>query len=205
MDPTLLPALGLAAGGAVASGLRVYGTAAALGWLDRMGVMSLPPGLDALAQLPVVALATLLYVAEFLADKIPAFDSVWDAIHTFVRVPAAGVLGFAALGELSEPWRMTAALLCGGVALSTHGLKSGARLAVNASPEPLSNWGLSLGEDLGFAGLLWLMLEHPLATLFLAGAVLVAGALVAVWLVRVLRRLLAGPRAPAQPPPTGAG
>ena len=190
MSPDLLAQLGLAAGGALASGLRVYGTVAVLGWLERLGVIHLPPGLAVLGETPIVALATLLYVAEFLADKVPAFDSVWDAIHTFVRVPAAAVLAFAALGELGEPWRVGAALLSGGVALSVHGIKSGARLAVNTSPEPFSNWGLSMGEDLSVIGVLWLALSHPMVALAIAGVLLVLGGLLFAWIVRALRSLL---------------
>ncbi len=189
MSPELLAQLGLAAGSALASGLRVYGTVAALGLLQRFGVIHLPPGLEPIASTPVLVLACVLYVAEFVADKIPIFDSVWDGIHTFIRVPAAGVLGFAALGDMAEPWRTVAALLCGGVALSTHGVKAGARLAANASPEPLSNWGLSLGEDVSVAGVLWLVFAHPLIAVALAAAALVAGLWLATWLVAVLRRL----------------
>jgi hypothetical protein len=186
----LLAQLGLAAGGALASGLRVYGTAAALGWLHRAGALELPPGLAVLAATPVLALSTLLYVAEFLADKTPAFDSVWDAIHTFVRVPAAAVLAFAALGDVSEPWRAAAGLLAGGVALSVHGIKAGTRLAVNTSPEPFSNWSLSVSEDLSVAGVLWLALAHPWVVLGLAGALLVLGALLCLWIARALRSLV---------------
>src|SRR4030095_263788 len=129
--------LGLAAGVSVASGLRVYATIAVLGILDRLGVLQLPPGLEALSHPVIIAIAGVLYLAEFVADKVPAFDTVWDAIHTFVRIPAAAVLAFAMLGDVAEPWRTGAALLGGTVALSAHGLKAGTRLAANASPEPV--------------------------------------------------------------------
>ena len=190
MTPDLLAQLGLAAGGATASGLRVYGTVAALGWLDRMGVLHLPGGLELLANPIVLAVATGLYVVEFVADKIPAVDSVWDAIHTFVRIPAAALLAFAALGDVPEVWRGVAALLAGGVALSVHGLKSSTRLAVNTSPEPFSNWGISLGEEVSFAGVLWLVVAHPLAALIVAALVLVAGAVAIAWIARSLARLV---------------
>jgi hypothetical protein len=189
MSPDLLAELGLAAGAAAGAGLRVYGTVAALGWLQRLGVLELPGSLEVLAELPVVGLATLLYVAEFVADKLPAFDSVWDALHTFVRVPAAALLAFAALGDAPDTWRASAALLGGGVAFSVHGLKSGARLAVNASPEPFSNWGLSLAEDVSFAGLVYLVVQYPLVALGIAGLLLVLGAAFALWIARALRRL----------------
>jgi uncharacterized protein DUF4126 len=193
-----LAPLGLAAGAAVASGLRVYATVAALGLLDRLGVVHLPPGLTVLAHPAVIAIASVLYVAEFVADKVPAFDSVWDAVHTFVRVPAAAVLGFAMLGDVAEPWRTAAALVCGTLALSAHGLKAGARLAVNASPEPLTNWGLSFSEEFAVAGLLWAAVMHPILALAIAGAVLLAFAVAARWILRTLRRLTrrAAPAAP---------
>jgi hypothetical protein len=188
MSPDLLAQLGLAAGAAAGSGLRVYGTIAALGWLQRFGVLELPGQLEVLGELPVALLASALYVAEFVADKVPAFDSVWDAIHTFVRVPAAALLAFAALGGAPEAWRAGAALLAGGVALSVHGMKSSARLAVNASPEPFSNWGLSLAEELSFAGIVYLVIDHPVAALVVAGGLLAAGLASMFWIVRAIRR-----------------
>lgn len=190
MTPELLAQLGLAAGGATASGLRVYGTVAALGWLHRYDVLELPGGLEALANPIVLGVATALYVVEFVADKVPAFDSLWDAVHTFVRVPAAALLAFAALGDVPEVWRGVATLLAGGVALSVHGLKSSTRLAVNTSPEPFSNWGLSFGEDASVAGLLWLVVTHPLLVLVVAALALVAGVLAVAWIARSLARLL---------------
>jgi uncharacterized membrane protein len=189
MTPDLLAHLGLAAGAAAGSGLRVYGTVAALGWLQRFGVLDLPGELAVLGELPVALIASALYVAEFVADKLPAFDSVWDAVHTFVRVPAAALLAFAALGDAPEAWRASAALLAGGVALSVHGMKSGARLAVNTSPEPFSNWSLSLAEDLSFAGIIWLVVAHPIASLVVAGVLLLLGVALAFWIARAIRRL----------------
>jgi hypothetical protein len=184
-----LAPLGLAAGAAVASGIRVYATVAVLGLLERLGVIHLPESLAVLGHPAVIGVATVLYVAEFVADKIPVFDSLWDAVHTFVRVPAAAVLAFAMLGEVAEPWRTGAALVCGSLALSAHGLKSGARLAANTSPEPLSNWTLSFGEEFAVAGLLWAAVTYPVLALAIAAVVLVAAALAARWIVRALRRL----------------
>ena len=189
MTPDVLAELGLAAGGATASGLRVYGTVAALGWLGRLGVLALPGSLGALEHPFVLGAATALYVVEFIADKVPAFDSVWDAIHTFVRIPAAALIAFAALGDVPEAWRVVAALLAGGVALSVHGLKSGTRLAVNGSPEPFSNWGLSFGEEASVAGLLYLVVAHPVASIAVAGAALLVGTLGVLWIARTLARL----------------
>jgi hypothetical protein len=198
MSPDLLAHLGLAAGASAGSGLRVYGTVAALGWLQYAGVLDLPGELGVLGSLPVALLASALYAAEFVADKVPAFDSFWDAVHTFVKVPAAALLAFAALGDAPDSWRAAASLLAGGVALSVHGMKSGVRLAANTSPEPFSNWGLSLAEELGFAGLVYLVIEHPYIALVVAGALLVLGALSMFWIARALRRLFR--REPKQVP-----
>lgn len=181
--------LGFAAGTAVASGLRLYGTVAALGFLHRIGALQLPGRLEVLAQTPILVLATVLFVVEFLADKVPVVDTVWDAVHTFIRVPAAAVLAFAALGDVAEPWRTGAALLCGSIALSAHALKASTRLALNTSPEPFTNWGASFSEDLLLGVLVWLVVAHPGAALILGLAVLGAGLLLASWLYRGIKRL----------------
>jgi hypothetical protein len=191
MGGDLLAHFGLAAGAAAASGMRLYATVAALGLLHRFGALRLPAGLEGLAEPWVIGLAAALYVVEFVADKVPAVDTAWDAIHTFIRIPAAAALGFAALGDLQEPYRIAAGLLCGTIALSTHGLKAGTRLAANTSPEPFSNWALSFGEDVGVFALLWLAIAHPLLTLIVVVALLIASLLVARWMLRALRRLFA--------------
>ncbi|HEY6065563.1 MAG TPA: DUF4126 domain-containing protein [Thermoanaerobaculia bacterium] len=199
MLDSLLPQIGLAAGAAAASGLRLYATVAALGLLHRMGVLHLPAGLDVLSQVPIIVLASALYAIEFVADKIPAIDTIWDAVHTFIRVPAAAVLGFAALGNVAEPWRIGAALLCGTVALSSHGIKASSRLAINASPEPFSNWTASFAEDIFTGVLIWLAVSHPVAALVIAGAIVLAALLLATWIVRMLRRLFSRRTAAAGP------
>lgn len=190
MSEPLLPLAGLLGGAAVASGLRIYATVAVLGFLGRQGIVHLPAGLAVIENPWIIGLASLLYLVEFVADKVPAIDSAWDAVHTFVRAPAAGLLAWAATGDVAEPWRFGAALLCGTVALGAHGLKSGARLAVNASPEPFSNWGLSFAEELSVAGLLWIAIAHPIAAIAAATVVLIAATALVAWLVRSLRGLL---------------
>jgi hypothetical protein len=190
MTAEQLGTLGLAAGVSVASGLRVYATIAVLGLLDRAGVLQLPPGLEPLSHPAIIAIAAALYVTEFVADKVPAFDTVWDAVHTFIRIPAAAVLAFAMLGDVAEPWRTGAALLGGTVALSAHGLKAGTRLAANTSPEPFSNWLLSFGEDAAVLGILWMAASHPLLSLALAATVIVVAVLSVRFVLRGLRRLL---------------
>lgn len=190
MPPDLLAKIGLLAGASIASGIRVYATVAALGFLHRIGALRLPHGLEVLSEVPIIVIASVLYLIEFVADKVPAVDSVWDAVHTFIRVPAAAVLGFAALGDVAEPWRVGAALLCGTLALSSHGIKASTRLAINSSPEPFSNWAASFGEDVFVAALIWLTVTHPVVALVVAGVVLVMAALMAAWIIRMLRRLL---------------
>ncbi|MEO8347799.1 MAG: DUF4126 domain-containing protein [Acidobacteriota bacterium] len=196
MSPDLLAKIGLAAGASVASGVRLYATVAALGFLHRLEVIRLPDGLEVLSQLPIIILASVLYLIEFVADKVPAVDSVWDAIHTFIRAPAAAVLGFAAFGNVAEPWRIGAALLCGTLALSSHGIKASSRLAINTSPEPVSNWAASFAEEIFVAVLIWLTVTHPTVAIAIAGVVLVAAVLLATWIYRMLKRLFKR-RAPA--------
>jgi hypothetical protein len=184
----LLPLLGLLLGASVASGLRLYATIAVIGFLGHSGVLSLPAGLQVLAHPWVIVVATSLYLVEFLADKIPLVDSVWDMVHTFIRAPAAGLLAWAALANVPEHWRMIAALCCGGVALSAHGLKSSARAAINTSPEPVTNWLASLAEDGATAFLLFLAVNYPLVAANGAGLVVIAAALLVTWMARVVRR-----------------
>lgn len=194
MSPELLAQIGLAAGASVASGIRLYATVAALGLLHRLDVLRLPAGLEVLSHLPIIILASALYLIEFVADKVPAVDSVWDAIHTFIRAPAAAILGFAAFGNVAEPWRIGAALLCGTLALSSHGIKASSRLAINTSPEPVSNWAASFAEEIFVGVLLWLTVTHPVIALAVAAVVIVTAALLAAWIYRTLKRLLTGRR-----------
>ncbi len=180
--------VGLLAGSSLASGLRLYATLAVLGYLGRIGVLALPGGLTVLAHPAVIATAAALYLVEFFADKIPYVDSIWDAVQTFVRVPASVLLAWAALAHVPEHWRLIVALACGGVTLSAHGLKSGARVAINTSPEPVTNWAASLTEDGTVAILLWLAVAHPLAALAAAATVVALAVLLIAWLRQALRR-----------------
>lgn len=201
-----LPQIGFVTGIAVASGLRLYGTVAGLGLMHRLGALQLPGRLEVLAQTPILVLASALFVVEFVADKVPVVDTVWDAIHTFIRVPAAAVLGFAVLNDVAEPWRTAAALLCGSVALSTHGLKASTRLALNASPEPFTNWAASLSEDLLFGLVLFLVVKHPIAALVVALVIVGAAILLASWIYRSVKRLFAWrPERPAGVPSAPSG
>jgi Domain of unknown function (DUF4126) len=188
MNP--LDTLGLALGAGFSSGLNLYATVATLGLLQRFGILHLPGSLGVLAHPWIIGLAIALYLIEFFADKIPYVDTIWDSIHTFIRPPAAAVLAYAATGSASEEWRWAAALLAGGVALTSHGTKASARAAVNASPEPLSNWALSFGEDLLAVWLTWMASVHPLATTIIVALLLALCIFLLVHLFRFARRAL---------------
>jgi hypothetical protein len=182
--------LGLALGAGFSSGLNLYATVATLGLLQRFGVIHLPPGLQRLSHPWVLGTAVALYLLEFFADKIPFVDTIWDAIHTFIRPPAAALLAFAAAGAAPPEWRWGAALIAGGVALTSHGTKASARAAVNTSPEPFSNWVLSFGEDLLAVWLTWMATAHPVATTIIVFALLALSIFLLYHLFRFARRAL---------------
>ena len=182
----LLAAIGFAAG------LNLYATVAVLGSLARFGHLPLPSGLQLLQSWPVIAASTSLFVIEFFADKIPAFDLVWNALHTFVRVPVAGLLAYQATTQLSPGQQLLATLLGIGVALAAHGGKMAARAAVTPSPEPLSNVTLSMGEDILAVGLTWLATRHPYVGGTLALMFALTVVLVIRWVIRALRGLFRG-------------
>jgi hypothetical protein len=185
-----LGTLGLALGAGFSSGLNLYATVATLGLLQRLGVLHLPQSLQVLSHPWVLGIAIALYLIEFFADKFPYFDTIWDAVHTFIRPPAAALLAFAAAGGAAPEWRWAAALLAGGVALTAHGTKASARAAVNTSPEPFSNWFLSFGEDILAVWLTWMATAHPLATTIIVAALVVLSAFLLYHLFRFARRAL---------------
>jgi hypothetical protein len=186
MNP--IETLGLALGAGFSSGLNLYATVATLGLLHRFGVLQLPPHLQVLSHPWVLGIALALYLVEFFADKIPYLDTIWDVIHTFIRPPAAALLAFAAAGGVASQWRWGAALLAGGVALTSHGTKASARAAVNTSPEPFSNWILSFGEDLLAVWLTWMATAHPLATTIIVIALVALSIFLLYHLFRFARR-----------------
>jgi hypothetical protein len=185
----LLGTWGVAMGTAWLSGIRLYATVLTLGLLQRFGFASLPGDLRALGEWWVLGAAGLMFVLEFVADKIPAVDSAWDAVHTFIRVPAGAVLAAAAFSHIDSRVRLLAFLLGGGIALTSHGTKAAARLAVNASPEPFSNMAVSLLEDTGAVGLAMLTVLHPVVTLVLVAVFVIAGVLLARTLTGGIRNL----------------
>ena len=188
MNP--IATLGLALGAGFSSGLNLYATVATLGILERFGVIHLPPSLHGLSHPAVLAIAVVLYVLEFFADKIPYVDTVWDVLHTFIRPPAAAILAFSAAGAAPAEWRWAAALLAGGVALTSHSTKSSARAAVNTVPEPFSNWALSFGEDVLAVWLTWMATVHPIATTLIVVALVGFSVFLLFHLFRFTRRAL---------------
>jgi Domain of unknown function (DUF4126) len=180
--------LGLALGAGFSSGLNLYATIATLGLLQRFQIIHLPPALETLAHPWVIGIALALYAIEFLADKIPYVDTAWDAIHTLIRPPAAALLAYASAGAAPPEWRWGAALLAGGVALTSHGTKASARAAVNAIPEPFSNWTLSFGEDILAIFLSWMAAVHPAATIVIVGVLVILAGFLLFHLFRFLRR-----------------
>ena len=186
---TPIQTLGFLLGASFAAGLNLYATVAALGLLHRYEVLRLPGSLEVLAHPVVLGVAITLYVIEFVADKIPYVDNLWDVVHTFIRPPAAAVLAFAALADVPGAWRLAAAMLAGSVALTSHGTKASARAAVNASPEPISNWTFSLGEDGIALALVWMAINHPVLTLVIVLLLLALSIYLLVKLLGLFLRL----------------
>jgi Domain of unknown function (DUF4126) len=175
-----LETLGFTLGTSFAAGLNLYATVATAGLLQYFGVIQLPPPLAVLAQPLVWGIALGIFVVEFVADKIPLVDSIWDTLHTFIRPPAAAFLAYATFGDVPEPWKMSVALLAGTVALTSHGAKATTRVAANASPEPFSNWLLSAAEDAVAVGLSWLAATHPVITGVIVAVLLIVCGLI-IW------------------------
>jgi len=202
-----LETLGFALGTSFASGLNLYATVAAAGLFQRFGIIQLPDSLQVLASPFVLGIAIVLFVIEFIADKIPYVDSAWDAVHTFIRPPAAALISYSAFGQVPEEWKITAALLAGGVALTSHGAKATTRAAANTSPEPISNWTLSTLEDGLAVFLAWMAAAHPILTAAVV-VVLVILAVLLIWklvgYVRVLRDRVRGWNTRPAGPPGGA-
>ena len=175
-----------------AAGLNVYATIATLGLLAHAGALSLPPSLSLLASWWVIAACCVLFAIEFFADKVPAFDLVWNALHTFIRVPVAALVAYQATAGLSPVEQMMATLAGGAIALAAHGGKTAVRAAVTPSPEPFSNISLSLGEDFLAISLTWLATRHPYVSAGIAVTLLVIIAFFVRWVFRAMGRLFRG-------------
>src|SRR2546422_10979914 len=184
--------VGLLIATSFAAGLNVYATVATLGLLAHAGILSLPPGLHLVGSWWVIGASGLLFVIEFFADKIPAFDLLWNALHIFVRVPVAALIAYGATSQLSPEKQLLATLAGGVIALAAHGGKTAARAAVTPSPEPISNISLSAGEDALAVFLTWFATKHP----FVAAAIVVCllGVIITLmrWVARALRALFRG-------------
>lgn len=184
MDAVSLIALSM--GIAWASGINLYAAVFMLGYLANTGNLVLPADMLVLSDPLVMMAAAVMYCVEFFADKMPGVDTGWDTIHTFIRIPAGAVLAASAVGELSPAAELAAGLLGGTLAAGSHATKAGSRLLINTSPEPFSNWGASIGEDLLVIGGLWLALNHPIGFLIL----LVLFVALMIWLLPRLWRLI---------------
>ncbi|MBA3692783.1 MAG: DUF4126 domain-containing protein [Acidobacteria bacterium] len=190
-----LPTLSLALGSAWTSGINLYATVSVLGLLQKFGATKLPGGLDALDNWWIIGVAGVLYLIEFFADKIPYVDSVWDVVHTFIRVPAGAIVAYAATNQMDESVGVIATLLGGGLAFSSHGTKAALRAGANLSPEPVSNWVLSIVEDvIAFVGAILAVFAPVLIAI-----VLVIFLIFFVWFApkvfRAVRKLFNGVRA----------
>jgi hypothetical protein len=201
---TMISALAYTIPLAFASGLNVYATVAVLGLCSHYGLVALPEQFRAFDHPAIITVALVMYIVEFFADKIPWIDSIWDVVHTVVRPLGGALVAVTALGDASPTAQALAALLGGSVAMSTHLTKAGTRAAANTSPEPFSNWLLSLGEDVLAVALSYGALRHPLLALAVAVTLLIVMVLFASVLIRAVRRRFRRSRPPAlatQSPP----
>ncbi len=199
--------LALTMGVAWASGINLYATLLMLGLMANTGNIALPPDLQIVANPLVIGAAGLMYCVEFFADKVPGVDTGWDAIHTFIRIPAGAMLAAGSIGDLNPAVELAAAIAGGGVAAASHATKAGSRVLINTSPEPFSNWAASIGEDVAVIAGMWASIQHP--TLFLVLFVLFI--LLLIWLlpklwvgIKKVFRFIAGlfrRKRPATPPP----
>jgi hypothetical protein len=184
--PTGIAALVIAA--SFAAGLNVYATVLTLGVLARVHWVVLPPGLEGLGDWWVIGASGALFAVEFFADKIPGFDLIWNALHTFVRPPIAALLAYQASAQMSPQLKLLAALAGAAIAMIAHGSKTAVRTAVTASPEPFSNVALSTTEDFTAVGLTWLTTRHPWAAAGIAVTLMLCAIFAARWVVLSIRR-----------------
>lgn len=189
----LIVSLGRALGFSLTSGVNLYATVALLGLAARFDWVDLPAQYDVFAADWVIGLALLLYAVEFVADKIPWVDSMWDSVHTFIRPVGGALIAVATLGEASPTLEVLIGLLGGTVAAGSHFTKSSTRVAANTSPEPFSNWALSFMEDAFVLGLGLLALAYPVVAFVITVLILIAIVLALRWIIRKLR----GVRRPA--------
>ena len=205
--------IALTMGVAWASGINLYATILVLGYMGMTGNIDLPPDLEILADPMVMVAAGLMYAIEFFADKVPGVDTGWDTLHTFIRIPAGAVLAAGAVGEVGTGAQLAAGLVGGTLATGSHATKAGSRVLINTSPEPVSNWFASVGEDVAVILGLWTALNNPVLFLVLLGVFI----LLMIWLLPriwrgirklfawLLQRLGGGSPPPGEDQPTDAG
>jgi hypothetical protein len=186
----LISTLAIAMGASWVSGINLYAAVATLGLLGRFAHLRLPGELDILTSWWIIGLAVALYLIEFVADKVPYVDSVWDAIHTFIRIPAGAVLAATAFGDFDRGVQVAAFLLGGGLALSAHGTKAGARAAINLSPEPASNIVASLTEDVLAVGSILLSVFAPFILFAVIAVFLVISFLMARKILSAMKAMM---------------
>lgn len=175
----LVHTLSLAMGASWASGINLYAAVLVLGLLGATGNIALPENLQILMNPMVIGAAGLMYIVEFFADKVPAVDTGWDTVHTFIRIPAGAMLAAGAVGDVNPAVAITAGILGGGLAAGSHAAKAGSRVLINASPEPFTNWTASVAEDVAVIGGIWAALHYP----WLFMAFLIVFIVLLVWLL----------------------
>jgi Domain of unknown function (DUF4126) len=183
----MLAALGRTLGFSLTSGVNLYATVAILGLAARYDWVALPPQYEVFANDWVIGLALVLYAIEFVADKIPWVDSIWDTVHTFIRPVGGALVAAGTVGDASPTFEVIMALVGGTIAAGSHFTKASTRVAANASPEPFSNWALSFLEDLFVLGIGMLALKYPVAAFVVVVAILIAIVLAIRWIIRKLR------------------
>lgn len=181
-----LNSLGILAGSSWGSGVNLYLTIAALGIAHRMSLITLPGNLAILDQYPVIGLAIILYLVEFVADKIPLIDSIWDSVHTIIRPVGGAALGYLAMGNYGPLAQIPAALASGSIALDSHLTKATTRVAINTSPEPFTNSIASVVEDISVGGMLFLIMGHPV----IATILVLVFILLSLWFLKKMFRFM---------------
>jgi hypothetical protein len=177
------------AGTSFAAGLNVYATVATLGLLSRANLIALPTSLDPIRSWWIIGVCLVMFALEFFADKVPAFDLLWNALQTFVRIPVAALIAYVASSHMSPGMQLLSAVVGGAIAFAAHGGKTALRAAVTPSPEPVSNMALSFGEDVGAIALTWVAAQHPYIAASIVLVLLVIVIFVMRWVVRALKGL----------------
>lgn len=181
---TLVQTIAITMGVAWASGINLYGTLLALGIMSNTGYVELPTDLQILGDPIVIAAAGLMYAVEFFADKVPGVDTGWDTLHTFVRIPAGALLAAGAIGDVQPAAELAAAIVGGSIAAASHFTKTGSRVLINTSPEPVTNWTASILEDVAVFVGIWAAIQHPYVFIALLAIFLI----LAIWLLPKLWR-----------------